>query len=129
MNITNLEPSPELFMKVMKRIRREERILLFKKIAFLSTILVASLAAFVPAIKMLVQEAQTSGFVQFASLAFSDFATIKAYWQTFAMTILETLPVISLAFFLAVLLTFLQSVKALSKNIKTVSNINHLAIS
>jgi ABC-type Fe3+ transport system permease subunit len=129
MNIINSEPSPELFTKIMKRIRREERILLFRKITFFSTILVASLAAFVPAVKMLVQEAQSSGFVQFASLAFSDFGTIKAYWQTFAITILETLPAISLAFFLAVLLTFLQSVKALSKNIKTVSNINHLAIS
>ena len=128
MAINNSEPSPELFLKIMKRIRREERILAFKKIGLLSVISLASVVAFVPAIKMLVQEAQSSGFVQFASLAFSDFEVLKAYWQNFALTILETIPAVALALCLAILLTLLQSIKSLSKNIKTISNIKHLAI-
>jgi len=128
MSIINPEPSPELFIKIMKRIRKEERILAFKKIAFLSAILIGSTIASVPAVKMLVQEAQTSGFIQFVSLAFSDFEIVKAYWQSFALTILETLPALSFAFCLAILLTFLQSVKSLSKNIKTIYTIKHLAI-
>jgi ABC-type spermidine/putrescine transport system permease subunit I len=128
MTITNPEPSPELFLKVMKRIRREERILAFKKITFLSVLLVASGIALVPSVKMLVQEIESSGFIQFASLAFSDFGIVEAYWQSFALTILQTIPALSLALCLAVLLTFLQSIKGLSKNIKTVSNIKHLAI-
>jgi len=126
--MTNSEPSPELFLKVMKRIRREERILAIKKIAVLSVVLVASGIALVPAVKMLVQEIQNSGFIQFASLAFSDFETVKAYWQSFALAILQTIPALSLALCLAVLFTFLQSMKGLSKNIKTISSIKHLAI-
>jgi hypothetical protein len=124
----NLEPSPELFLKVMKRIRREERVLAFKKIVFLSILLLASGIAFVPSIKMLAQEIQNSGFIQFASLAFSDFGIIKTYWQSFTLSILQTIPALSLALCLSVLVTFLQSIKSLSKNIKTVSNINHLVI-
>jgi len=121
-------PSPELFIKIMKRIRKEERILLFKKITFLSVILVGSVVAFVPAIKMLIEESESSGFIYFVSLLFSDFEIVKTYWQNFTLTILETLPTVGVALCLAVLLTFLQSVKSLSKNIKNVSNINHLAI-
>jgi hypothetical protein len=36
------------------------------------------------------------------------------------MTLLETLPVLSLALFLAVLLTFLESIKHLTKDVKTI---------
>jgi hypothetical protein len=123
MTTINPEPSPELFVKIMKRIRKEERILFFKRIAIFSVMLMASGVAFVPAIKMLVQESQTSGFIYFVSLAFSDFAVVKTYWQSFSLTLLETLPALSVAFCLAVLLTFLQSIKSLSKNIKSVYNI------
>jgi len=125
-DLTN--PSPELFLKVMKRIRREERVLAIKKITFLSTILVASLAGLIPAVKMLVEELQSSGFVYFASLIFSDFEIVKDYWQSFSLAILGALPAVSIALCFAVLLILLQSVKALSKNIKIVSNIKHLAI-
>jgi hypothetical protein len=128
MDTINSEPSPELFIKIMKRIRREERFLAFKKIGALSTILALSLIAFIPAIKMLAQELESSGFIQFASLLFSDFEIVKSYWQSFSLTLLETLPALSLILCLVILLTFLQSVKALSKNIKAVSNINHLLI-
>jgi len=120
-DLTN--PSPELFLKVMKRIRREERILAIKKITIFSTILVASLAGLIPAVKMLVEELQSSG-----SLIFSDFEIVKDYWQTFSLAILGALPAVSIALCFAVLLILLQSVKALSKNIKIVSNIKHLAI-
>ena len=125
-DLTN--PSPELFLKVMKRIRREERILAIKKITIFSTMLVASLAGLIPAVKMLVEELQSSGFVYFASLIFSDFEIVKDYWQSFSLAILGALPAVSIALCFAVLLILLQSVKALSKNIKIVSNIKHLAI-
>lgn len=114
------EPSPKLFSKIMNRIQKEERILAVKKICVFSLIFVISAIAFFPAIIFLASEIKNSGFLQFASLAFSDFEIVKTYWQNFALTILETLPALSLALFLAILFTFLQSIKSLLKNIKII---------
>jgi hypothetical protein len=116
------EPSPELFLKIINRIHKEQRILAFRKITGFSLVLLISMIAFVPAIKFLISEIENSGFIQFASLAFSDFEIVKIYWQNFALTILETLPALSLALCLAILLTLLQSIKSLSKNIKIIYN-------
>jgi hypothetical protein len=53
---------------------------------------------------------------------FSDFSSVAAYWQSFAMILLETLPAISLALFLAIILVFLQSIKSLTKDIKIIKS-------
>jgi hypothetical protein len=82
--------------------------------------LLISIIAFIPATNFLISEIKNSGFLQFASLAFSDFDIVKTYWKNFAFTILETLPALSLALCLVILLTFLQSIKSLSKNIKNI---------
>jgi len=118
--MTISEPSPELFLKIIKRIHKEERFLALKKIFGVSLILLISIIAFIPATNFLISEIKNSGFLQFASLAFSDFDIVKTYWKNFAFTILETLPALSLALCLVILLTFLQSIKSLSKNIKNI---------
>lgn len=119
------EPPIGLLEKILKRIHREERLLVLRRTIIFSTTLIASLIAFVPSLNILLSNSKNSGFFNFSSLAFSDFSVVAVHWQSFAMILLETLPAISLAIFLAVLLTFLQSVKSLTKNIKT---IRHLAV-
>lgn len=115
-----IEPPAGLLPKIMKRIRREERILLIKRVVAFSVTLVASFVAFFPVINMLVSDFTDSGFFNFFSLAFSDFSLILAYWQSFAMILLQTLPALSLALFLAVLVTFLQSARSLAKDVKKI---------
>jgi hypothetical protein len=115
----NTNPSPQLYLKIMKRLRREERILAGKKIVLFSIMFSSSLAGLVSAGKMLFLQLQTSGFISFASLIFSDFDVVAAYWQNLLMAILEAMPTMSIALCLAILLIALQSVKLLSKNIKT----------
>lgn len=125
----NIEPPKELLEKVLKRVHKEQRIFVIRKIVIFSTTLTLSLLAFIPSFNILISDFNKSGFLNFFSLAFSDFSAVAIYWKSFTMILLETLPTLSLALFLAVLLTFLQSIKSLTKNIKIISNTNNLIIS
>ena len=113
-----IEPPTGLYEKIIKCIRRKQRLLDLKKIIFVSILFVASTIGLFPTTSLLLSDFNQSGFLRFLSLMFSDFSTVTTYWQSFTMVLLETLPAISLALFLAVLLTFLQSIKFLTKDIK-----------
>lgn len=105
----------------MNRIHREQRILVIKRrIAVFSIVLIGSIIAFFPVFNMLKSAFVESGFMQFLSLLFSDFEVVLSYWQSFALSLLESLPVLSLMAFLAVVLGFLESAKYLTKDIKYV---------
>jgi len=123
-----INPPKGLLEKILKRIHREERLLVLRRIIIFSVMLAGSLLAFVPVLRILLYNFSQSGFIHFFSLIFSDFSSVATYWQSFAMILLESLPAVSLALFLAVLLIFLQSAKSLIKNIKIIKNSNHLAI-
>ena len=123
----NVEPPKGLLEKILQRIHKEERILVFRRIVVFLGILLLSLAGFVPSLAMLMSDLNKSGFMNFFSLIFSDFSSVAVYWKSFGMILLETLPAVSLALFLAVLLVFLQSVKSLVKNIKIIKNSGRLA--
>jgi hypothetical protein len=120
----NIEPPFGLLEKVLKRIRKEERLLVFRRTSIFSITLIGSFIGFIPALKMLLSDVGRSGFLNFFSLTFSDFSLVTAHWQSFSMILLETLPVVSLALFLALLLVFLQSAKSLTKNIKIIKSNN-----
>jgi len=124
---TYIEPSKGLLEKIIKRIHKEERLLGLKRTAIFSTTLIISVIGFFPAFSMLSTDLNQTGFLQFLSLTFSDWSIVATYWQTFIMILLETMPAVSLALFLAVLLTFLQSIKSLSKNVKIIVNISRFA--
>lgn len=117
-----LEPPNGLLEKILKRIHKEERLLVLRRTIIFSVLFVGSLAGFIPSLKMLLADFDQSGFLNFFSLIFSDFPTVATYWKSFAMILLESLPTVSLALFLAIMLTFLQSIKSLTKNIKIIRN-------
>lgn len=115
----NTNPSPQLYLRIMKALRHQERILAGKKIILFSIMFASSSAGLISAGKMLYSQLQTSGFISFSSLIFSDFDVVAAYWQNLLMAILEAMPTMSIALCLAILLIALQSARFLSKNIKT----------
>jgi len=119
------EPKTELLGIIMKRLHKEERIFAIKRVILFSIIMVCSVAGVVPAFNILVLDVSKSGFYNFVSLAFSDFSVVITYWQSFIMVLLETLPALSLALVLAVILTFLQSTRLLVKDIKKLNIIRH----
>lgn len=123
-----MNPPKGLLEKILKRIHQEERILVLRKIIIFSVTLGVSLVGLMPSAGMLLSDFNRSGFVNFFSLMFSDFSSVATYWQSFTMVLLETLPAVSLALFLAVLVTLLQSIKSLTRNIKIIRNNGRLAV-
>jgi hypothetical protein len=117
-------PPKGLLEKILKRIHKEERLLVFKKIIIFSVMLMGSLAGLVPALRMLLSDFSRSGFVSFFSLIFSDPSVVAMYWRSFTMILLETLPALSLALFLTVLLILLQSIKSLTRSLKIIKSHN-----
>jgi ABC-type spermidine/putrescine transport system permease subunit I len=120
MNDFLIEPPIGLLKKIINRIHKEERLLVIRRVILFSFTLTASVIGFFPSINMLAADFNQSGFFNFFSLAFSDFSLVTTYWHSFMMTLLETLPAVSIVLFLAVLLTFLQSIKYLTKDVKTI---------
>jgi len=113
-------PAPAgLFEKVMLAIRKEEKLAILKYRLFAFSFgLLGSIAVFIPAFRAFKAGLAESGFLEFLSLLSSDTQTVLNYWQSFSLSLLEALPVISLAILLASALTFLESLKMLAKNMK-----------
>jgi ABC-type phosphate/phosphonate transport system permease subunit len=116
------EPPKELLGKIMQRIRKEQRIAAATKLIVFSVMLAGSAIAFLPVYQAMLTGFAESGFTQFFSLLFSDSSAMLAYWQSFVPALLETLPVLSITAFLAILLVFLQSLRSVSRNIKIISS-------
>lgn len=114
-----VEPSPELFTKIIARIHSEKRILnLKRRLIFFSLGLIISAIALVPAFNTARADFNESGFSQFFSLLFSDFGSVLTYWQSFVLTLLESLPVMSMVVFLFIIFIFFESLKFLTRDIK-----------
>jgi len=114
--------APEgLLDKIMERIRREKHILAVKRrLVVISLGFLASLTAIIPVFNLVRADLSQSGFLQFLSLAFSDFGTVAVYWKTFAMSLLESVPAMSIAVFLGVILALLALLKLLVRDVKIV---------
>ena len=121
----NIEPPKGLLEEIFKRIHKEELFLVLRRTVIFSITLVASLVGFIPSLKVLIYDFSQTGFINFFSLVFSDFSSVITYWQSFSIILLETLPILSLALFLAVVLTMLQSIKSLTRNVKIIKT-HHL---
>ncbi len=103
------EPPAELIGQVMGLIvAKERRSAIIRSVAF-AIGLIASLSAFVPAFHGVQASMAESGFLSYLSLLFSDTGAILSTGQSFALILLESLPVFSLALFLAIVLLLLES--------------------
>ncbi|MDO8582162.1 MAG: hypothetical protein Q7S16_04800, partial [bacterium] len=77
-----------------------------------------SFFALLPVFNMMRADMVQSGFAEFFSLLFSDIGMVAAYWQNFAFTLLESLPAVSIAAFLATVLVFLGSLRIITRDMK-----------
>lgn len=121
---SHLEPPalPEdLFARILLRIRREQHFRALKwRFGFFALMLVGTATAAIPAFRSAQSSFAESGSMQFLSLLFSDFGTVAAYWQNFSLALLESLPVMSVAILLAVILGFFQSLRFVARDFKVV---------
>lgn len=115
------EPSGDLFEKIIQRIQREKALSRARRNVVLFCIsIIVSCAVLAFGGKTAIDGLSSSGFLQFSSLLFSDFKIVAAYWQSFAMVLLESLPVMGLILTSAAILTLLESVKYFLKNLSAV---------
>jgi len=118
-NLKSPKPPENLFNKVMSRIRQEKNLLTVKRrMAVFSAGLISSAVAIIASFRVVESEMIKSGFIQFASLIFSDMGTVLSNWQNFVLALLESLPVVSIAVFLLTIFAFLQSLKFLARDSK-----------
>ncbi|MFA6534294.1 MAG: hypothetical protein WCT37_03935 [Patescibacteria group bacterium] len=124
--LTAPEPSAGLENRIINRLHQEQRLVGVKRrlVAFF-LVAVSSLVALLPLGQLVKTSLIESDFIQFASLLISDFGVILASWQSFSLTLLETLPIINLLAVLAVILLLLESLKFLARELKSFSLLNH----
>lgn len=114
-----IEPSEDLFDRVIYRIDTECRLLNIKRrLAGLFVCFAGSLAALIFSFEAARVSFIESGFVEFFRLMFSDAEIVASHSQSFAFSLLETLPVTSLIIFLTATLALLWSAEFLAKDLK-----------
>ncbi len=117
--LPSAEPSDGLFDKITARLKAERQLLVLKRrLAVYFFAQGGSAAVFIFVIKMAMINLNESGFIKFFALIFSDAQIVLTYWQNFLMSLLETLPVLSLLALLVTALIFLELLKLLAKNLK-----------
>lgn len=112
-----------LLSTIMERIKEEQRLLTIRRrITLLSLATAASFAVFIPALNTTKAELAQSGIMQFLSLVFSDPESVFMFLGDFALSILESIPALSIAVFFAATFVFLSSLGALARAISIASS-------
>jgi len=117
----SIEPKSGFLDEVCSQIHKKERSFYIKRIVIFSSILSICALVFVPTLKMLISDINSSGFLQFILLIFYDTTIIAKFWKNFILVLAGSLPAISLAMFLAVVLGIMQSAKYLSRDIQFIT--------
>ena len=95
-----LQPPVGLERGILRRVQIAKRRALVLKTAGFGALFIGSISMLVMSYFNLIAAFSQSGFLDFASLFFSDFGTAMANFQDFAFSILESFPTFSSAFLL-----------------------------
>lgn len=117
------EPPEGFLNKIMEQVHRGKQLRILKwQLVFFAVILITSAMSAVPAYQFAQASLAESGFMEFASIAFTDIRIILPYWESFASALIESLPIMSIALFLFIIFAFLESLKYVAKDIKLIKN-------
>jgi len=90
----------------------------WKKFGYLS-VSVLSLSGSIFSIKSLIEEFIRLGFFNYLSLAFSDGGVIAKYWKEYTLTLVDSLPVVSLVLSFFLLFILFISIRKASYQFKS----------
>ncbi len=110
-HMTVAEPRKELGTLIVTRIHRARIIQIRIRAGVHSFFVVGALVALAPAGQHLWGTATDSGFLQFASLGWSDGLSVLGSWKTFAFTIVESAPILETTIVLGLILTCAYSLR------------------
>jgi len=118
-----------LLAKIMSRLDLEsQKISLKRRLFVFGLFTLAAASALVPAIKLVIDRLNASGFSAFFSLLFSDFSIILRDWQAFFASLLEAFPIMSFVALFTGLLIFIQALKLFIKNLNLILTYNQYGI-
>lgn len=110
-------PSSSLLPNIKQRLVKERARLIFRKRlagVFSAVGMVASSLVLIATGISLYSSLGSSGFWNFLSLIFSDFDVVATYWQSLLWSLLEALPLLTLAIFFGAMFSFAESIRILS---------------
>lgn len=115
------EPAANLAERVILSIRLAERRKAIREEIVFSLASLLSLAGFIAAVRSTIQAVYASGVSEILSLLFSDFQLMVSNWKYFTLSLVESLPAMSLALTLASIAAFLVFISLSARNFKNIS--------
>ncbi len=118
-----IEPKNQLKKSVIGKIKALEMKKTINNVVFSSLISLASIASIVFFIINIINDASKSGLSQYLSLIFSDGKLIASYWQTYVLSVVESLPIIPIAIVVASFSIFVWSLNKFLENIRNTKSV------
>ena len=87
-----------------------------------------ALLLFIPLLIQTISSFTNSGFLAYFDLAFSDGGVVLSHWQTFAMSLLDALPITEIALLLGVSVLLTAGVRALIQTIQVRSKLSSMGV-
>ena len=112
LSIKHINPPEGLEKSILLVISRKERFYMMLQ----SGLSVLSFVAFFPLGSALVNAFSNSSLSQYLSLLFSGDGTLATYWQELTLSIVESLPILSITLFLTVGIVFIYSLNRAIRN-------------
>jgi len=123
-NIFNMiEPSDNLRSSIINKIKIEERKRTIFKIVFSSAVSLASVSMAAVYIINIVKDFYQSGLSEYVSLLFSDGVGMASYWQSYVMSIVESLPIVPITITVASIGVFVWSVNTVLTSLKNTRSV------
>jgi len=118
-----MEPKNELKKSIIGKIKVLEMRKTLKKVVLSSFISLVSITSVVIFVINIINDASKSGLSQYLSLIFSDGKLIATYWQTYVMSVVESLPIIPIVIVVVSISIFIWSLNKFLESIKNTKSV------
>jgi hypothetical protein len=120
---STIEPSLNLKNSIINKIKKEEMKMTIYKIVISSVVSLTSVLVAIIFVINIIQDASQSGLTNYLSLLLSDGASILSYWQSYALSIVESLPIIPITIVFASIWIFVWSISSVIDTFKNAKQI------
>lgn len=119
---TSAVKAPEgLSGRILLSIEQEKKLrVIRRRLAAYLAVFCVSILAVVPLFVSAYRSLTASGFFDFAWLIVTDAPAIASFWQIFAVTLLEALPIFTISALLVAILASMESLKLLARDYKLI---------
>ena len=111
LSVSDTAVPERIFTTVTTRIQHSRRVQTRIYGSIHGVLIIGAIVAFIPAIKYLNTESVQSGFSTYTSLILSDGGLVLSNWKDFGLSIAESLPIMSTATCLTILLILTNSIR------------------